>query len=276
MNMTERNENESSRKRRRVGSSSHREIESNVQGTQIGESETSRSLIWGEVLSQSAGQNTRFLTEVVEGTQPKMNRMVINKNDSIKKRISKILKLLQEKKKESDIEILLIASGKSIQKLVTIVEIVKQKIGIRREDTCKLDKAERNRRNAKIDGMDKVVIGIQEAQGLRFYFDQFNYLDYSLMSGPEFQMQQRKKTKKSAEVDAQAENIQSTLNTTVKENGGYTRKELEVLKLPKDVKIPVFYSYMNFRPEGQDSTLSDELQDKFTGLSEEGWSRQRE
>jgi len=260
---------ENPRKRKGTGLSSYKDTQQNAQGTQ---SETTRSLVWGEILSQSESQNTRFLTEAGQGTQSNMNRMVINKNDSIKKRLSKILKLLQERMKEPEIEILLIASGQSIQKLVTIVEIVKQKIGVQVSEKSKMDKVERNRRNAKIDGMQKVVVGDKEVRNLRFRFDQFNYLDYSLMSESEFRQQRRKRAKGKTEITGS----KTGRNQTVTENGGYTRRELDALKIQKDVKIPVFYSYLNFRPENQDAEISSELKDKFTGLVEEGWSRQRE
>lgn len=214
--------------------------------------------IWGEVMSQNSG-SVKFLSQPGGEDETHMARIVINKNDSISRRISKILKIIKGGENEDEVEMILIASGESIQKLVTIVEIVKQKIVKRRSKA-----SEKNDRMANIDGDNVAVIGKSESELPSFWVDQFNYLDYTLENKSDYDKKKKKGKKETSQ------------HTTM----GYSKQEIDILKGDRKIRIPMLYIYLNMRKPSDDESkreaLKDKIDRKFSELIDGGWSHQQE
>lgn len=193
----------------------------------------------------------------------------LSKNSKIGRQLDQILRFIEERKEgesegdDGNKEIILIATGNSIQKMVTIVEILKQKIlQLQDYDMTEQGPARSGFRNtsiAKLPEYNQVVISGQvvSQDKIRRNYTQLNFIDYTLM---ERRVSVRKRTGKKNDFGKD-------------EDGLYDRETLnQVLRIDKLVKVPVMYTYMNFHRHEQ---LSVRYVSKFKNLVSNGWSMQQ-
>lgn len=130
-----------------------------------------------------------------------ITRIDITKNDKIQRRLSKVLSLIQDHR-----SVLLMAKGDGIQKLVTITEIIKQKLG------------QTNKQMAKLDGAADVTIGDRSVDLSGINVVQLNYLDYILEERP-----------------IKTSNIRVS----------YSPEDLAELRVNTMTKVPVVYAFLD-------------------------------
>lgn len=172
----------------------------------------------------------------------------ITKNSKIDKQINKALTFLNSNNEKSEVEkeLLLIGKGEGIQKMITIIEILKQKLNQLKKPSG--DQVVTNDMIAKTENRDEVIIrGVKSDSKIESNYSQLNYLDYIETT--------RESKTKSTEIE-----------------GVYDKKVLDdILKVDKTVKVPVLYIYMHFAGTKNKSNRST---NKINNLVSNGWSIQ--
>lgn len=176
--------------------------------------------------------------------------ILFGKNFKISKKLDIILKYLKEGGDNDDKEIVMIGIDKSIQKMITVIEILKQKIqqiGEEEEDG-------KNDMVAKIKDSKKVLIkGVEESEvGLEFNYHQFNYIDFTIIE---------RKEMKTVSGDRESATIGEV----------YDKALINDVLKNKVVNVPVLYSYIKF--EKSKTSLVSNI-NQFKGLMNNGWSGQ--
>lgn len=202
-----------------------------------------------------------------------MLQIVINKNNKIRKRLDQLLKYVIGGLDKSDQckELLLIAKGDGVQKMITIVEILKQKIFNSDRDTIdfahlgismKNDKNDKNDKLANIEAYDKVWIKDKENDKIGVNYQQFNFLDFTLVEKKvDLKLKSRSNSK------SKKHKNKSTVSTDI-----YDKAIIESnLKVDKLIKVPVMYVYFNFHKCDQ---LPVKFVQKYKKLIDSGWSIQ--
>lgn len=224
--------------------------------------------------SQNMDLSDTFDLSVVGGkVYNEQNKRVLyiplSKNSKIGRQLDQILSYIEEHKVEENEEddenkeLILIATGNSIQKMVTIVEILKQKI-VQLQDYDKTERGLartgfRNTSIAKLPEYKQVVISgkVVSKDKIRRNYTQLNFIDYTLM---EKQVSVRRRKGKKNDIGTD-------------KDGLYDRETLnQVLKVDKLVRIPVMYTYLNFHQHEQ---LPVRYVSKFKNLVSNGWSMQQ-
>lgn len=203
-----------------------------------------------------------------------MLQIVISKNNKIRKRLDQLLKYIIEGLDKNDQckELLLIAKSDGVQKMITIVEILKQKIFNNDRDTIrftdlgingmKKDKNDKNDKLANIEEYDKVWIKDRENDKIEVNYQQFNFLDFTLV-----EKKVDLKLKSRSSLKSKKHKNKSTISTDV-----YDKAIIEDnLKVDKLIKIPVMYVYFNFHKCDQ---LPVKFVQKYKKLIDSGWSIQ--
>lgn len=195
--------------------------------------------------------------------------LLINKNSKINKKVDQILKFIKEiannDNSNNNKEILFIANdGDSIQKMITIIEIIKQKI-IQLEDYDKAKDKFLNDNKAKLEEYEKIVISgeVISNDKMKLNYTQLNYLDFTLIEKQISRKVKNNKRKKRKE------------NNKVVINGKelYNKEIIErILKIDKLIKIPVMYVYMNLHGSKE---IPVKYANKYKNLISNGWSIQQ-
>jgi hypothetical protein len=185
-----------------------------------------------------------------------------SRNVKIRRKLDQIFRFFEEKSKEETKEIIFIGTGEAIQKMITIIEIMKQKI-VQLQNYEKIDgelqSKVKNNLIAKIPDDNKISITgkISKVEELKLNYNQFNFLDFTLI---EKQTKIRSMNKETA-------------NKVTKDNELYDQSLIDsVLKVDKLVKLPVMYVYMNFH---KDEQVPVYYVNKFKNLISNGWSIQQ-
>lgn len=201
--------------------------------------------------------------------------ITLSKNAKIGRQLDRILKFIKDHKdtesegEDENKEIILVATGDSIQKMVTIVEILKQKIS-QMQDYDKSYKdipraGFQNTSIAKLPEYSKVVISgeVVGSDKIRLNYTQLNFIDYTLMEKQVCVNSKRQCKKRGKKRDVE----------DYMKDGLYDRDTLnQVLKIDKLVKVPVMYIYMNFHRHEE---LPVKYVSKFKNLVSNGWSIQQ-
>lgn len=198
--------------------------------------------------------------------------IVVNKNSKINRKLDQVLKHIKDQEntnKDSDTkEVIFIAnSGNSIQKLISIVEILKQKL-IQLQDYDKdnkkigINNSFKNKTVAKLPEYDNIIISgkVVENNKIKVNYSQLNFMDYSLIE-------------KEVDVNNKRQKKIKGKSTNLEKEGLYDKKIIEgILKVNKLVKIPVMYIYMNFHKSEE---LPVKYVSKIKNLMSNGWSIQQ-
>lgn len=175
------------------------------------------------------------------------------KNMKISKKLDLILKhLTNDNGKEACKEAVFVSSGESIQKMITVIEILKQKLVQLQDYDAKHTFV--NDTIAKMPDANKLVIGGKDTgkEGIKLNYNQLNFLDYTLVE-------------RDMRVGLEKESMES--------HGLYDGEMLrQVLKVEKLIRVPVMYVYMNFH---QMESLPVKYVNKFKNLTSAGWSIQQ-
>lgn len=190
--------------------------------------------------------------------------MIFRKNFKISKKLDVILEYLKKQatgdNEESDKEIIMIGIGKCIQKMITVIEILKQKI----ESIGDIDEEDegdgehfKNNMIAKIKDSDKVRIkGVEDDEKLKFNYRQFNHLDFTIIN---------------KEQESGGRMITSSTNG----EEVYDKDVIDDILKNKVVNIPVMYSYIKLeKKNNKTSTLSICDINLIDELKKNGWSEQ--
>lgn len=184
--------------------------------------------------------------------------ITMNKNVKIRNKLDSIIKYLQKVDKEVDNnkEIIMISiNGEAIQKMISIVEILKQKV---KQIGNEMEENKFNNNSiakvVKEGNNDKGNEIISDGE-LEYNYYQLNYVDYKI---EEF----------TGKKDIKDNNIKDITG-----EGIYSRKVInEVLKVDKVKKIPVMYIYMKFH-KSKSTPINSVNQIKE--LMNKGWSIQQ-
>ncbi|GME73917.1 unnamed protein product [Ambrosiozyma monospora] len=238
----------------------------------------------------STSESIRYSQNLTVDSQfgPDIKKVVIKSNDKIKQRLNQIFRWLDNKQQNSSTlddngyELLLISRNDGIAKMVTITEIIKQKMNnLRKETATKKRKRQgfsgqisneiapvkiKNDRLATYESQKTVKVGKEEVTSFSgFDYKQFNYLDFVSIQKSEL------KSKKKSNKD-----ILHPVQQTRNEGGSinFTREHLDLLKIDKTIQLPVLYTYFSFSP--QNNGLPAKLVKRFENLIKDGWSVQEE
>lgn len=182
--------------------------------------------------------------------------MIFGKNFKIGKKLDVILEYLKKHgagdEGDSDKEIIMIGVGKSVQKMITVIEILKQKIeplGDIDEEGDGDGSRVKNNMIAKIKDSDKVRIkGVEADEKLKFNCHQFNHLDFTTV-----------------------EKEQESGDTVTTNGEIYDKNVIEDILKNKVVDIPVMYSYIKLEKTKTSSICAI---NRFKDLMKNGWSKQ--
>lgn len=188
--------------------------------------------------------------------------ITMNKNVKIRNKLDSIIKYLQKIDKEVDNnkEIIMISiNGEAIQKMISIVEILKQKV---KQIGNEMEENKFNNNSiAKVvkEGNNNKGNEIVSDGELEYNYYQLNYVDYKIE-----ECNSKKDNK-----DIKDNNIKDISSG----EGIYSRKVInEVLKVDKVKKIPVMYIYMKFH-KSKSTPINSVNQIKE--LMNKGWSIQQ-
>lgn len=168
--------------------------------------------------------------------------LVITKNSKIKKQLDKIFKSL-----DNDYEqLLMVSKGDGIQKMITITEILKQKL---KQLQTTEDKDVANNMIAKTENLDVIKVqGQIHDQKYEYNYNQLNFLDSTIKE-------------------------KNIFHESVEIEGTYDKNILnEELKVKKSVNSPVLYIYMTFHSNEKNP---DNINRKLNSLVSTGWSLQK-
>ncbi|KAG0677474.1 hypothetical protein C6P40_002275 [Pichia californica] len=223
--------------------------------------------------SQNIDLQECFKLEMIDGKIYNENKdrvlyLIINKNSKINKKLDQILKYLNGGDEDDDNkiknkEIIFIANdGECIQKMISIIEIFKQKI-IQLQDIKEKDKdLFENKSIAKVKEYEKIIISgeVLNNDKIKMNYTQLNFIDFTLIEKVINRNITKRKNKK--------KNLQN------KETNGLYEKSIieEILKVEKLTKIPVMYVYMNLHGENE---LPIKNFNKYKNLVAQGWSIQQ-
>lgn len=167
----------------------------------------------------------------------------INKNVKIHKKLNSILQFLNNDRHE----LFMVATGEGIQKMITIVEILKQKVTqlAETEKTIHI----KNELIARTPDQNKIMVSGQSLdRKLEYNYSQLNYLDFTL-----------------------SKRVIGNKETNI--SGLYDKDVLvQELKVNNLIKVPVLYVYMNFHSSRKSP---DKVLKKFKDLVSNGWSIQQ-
>lgn len=180
--------------------------------------------------------------QIVSNDGSKLLFLVITKNCKIGKQLDKILNCLNNNVEQ----LLMVGHGDGIQKMVTIIEILKQKMRQTQPD-AKPDVT--NDMIARTENFDLIKLkGQLHDEKYEYNYNQLNFLDFT-----------------SKEKDIVPKDIAV--------EGLYNRDIInEELKVKKTLKTPVLYIYMTFHSEEKESESTVK---KINNLVASGWSLQR-
>lgn len=187
--------------------------------------------------------------------------ITMNKNVKIRNKLDSIIKYLQKVGKEVDNnkEIIMISiNGEAIQKMISIVEILKQKV---KQIGNEMEENKFNNNSiAKVvkEGNNNKGNEIVSDGELEYNYYQLNYVDYKI-----------------EECNSKKDNkdIKDNSIKDITGEGIYSRKVInEVLKVDKVKKIPVMYIYMKFH-KSKSTPINSVNQIKK--LMNKGWSIQQ-
>ena len=185
--------------------------------------------------------------------------ITMNKNVKIRNKLDSIIKYLQKVDKEVDNnkEIIMISiNGEAIQKMISIVEILKQKV---KQIGNEMEENKFNNNSiAKVvkEGNNDKGNEIVSDGELEYNYYQLNYVDYKI-----------------EECNSKKDNKDNNIKDISSGEGIYSRKVInEVLKVDKVKKIPVMYIYMKFH-KSKSTPINSVNQIKE--LMNKGWSIQQ-
>ncbi|GMG29126.1 unnamed protein product [Ambrosiozyma monospora] len=253
------------------------------------ENDTNESMETSAQIMSSA-ESIRYSQNLTVDSQfgPDIKKVVIKSNDKIKQRLNQIFRWLDDKEKNSSTfddngyELLLISRNDGIAKMVTITEIIKQKMNnLRKKSSKEIEINQgvngqisnelapvkiKNDRLATYESQKMVKVGKDEVTSLSGCdYKQFNYLDFVSIQKSEL------KSRKKNNTDI-LQPVQHTTNTGGSIN--FTKEHIDLLKIDKTIQLPVLYTYFSFSP--LNSGLSAKLLKRFENLIKDGWSVQEE
>lgn len=206
-------------------------------------------------ISTSLGLDINNNGEVINKDGDRVLYIPMGKNVKIRRKLESILGYLWkdlETNKKACKEVVMIASGgDSVQKMISIVELLKQKLN----QLQNLDGKDGFSNNciAKLPAEKLVISGKEIPNGkLSFNFTQLNYVDYMLI---EQESPKRLRTGNSVSDEV---HDKETLK--------------QVLRINKLMKVPVMYVYLHFYGE---ENLPVKYVNKFKNLAADGWSMQQ-
>ncbi|GME99107.1 unnamed protein product [[Candida] boidinii] len=200
------------------------------------------------------------------------HRFIITKNDNIHDKLSSILKILNnnnnsnneilnDNNEQNTIEFLFLSmDSNSIQKLISIIEILKQKFNILNSNTGNENNNEKL--NFKNDKLSKNIYSYNKDNkdndniNINYYLRQFNYLDFTNVE--KTSIKKAKNQGKGYEEDDKLKLLNSDSNN---KNGN------------KLIKNPIFYINLIFSLNNSDFN-SNFYNSKFKYLKENNWTLQ--
>lgn len=199
------------------------------------------------------------------------HRFIITKNDNIHDKLSSILKILNnnnsnneilnDNNEQNTIEFLFLSmDSNSIQKLISIIEILKQKFNILNSNTGNENNNEKL--NFKNDKLSKNIYSYNKDNkdndniNINYYLRQFNYLDFTNVE--KTSIKKAKKERKGDEEDDKLKLLNSDSNN---KNGN------------KLIKTPIFYINLIFSLNNSNFN-SNFYNSKFKFLKENNWTLQ--
>ncbi|ODV84181.1 hypothetical protein CANARDRAFT_191888 [[Candida] arabinofermentans NRRL YB-2248] len=215
------------------------DITNTYESTQVDTSQSITSTINDDDLkySQNIIINSQF-----NNNKDNLIRLIINKNDNLNKKLNKILNIIN-KSDSKELEFLFIAKNENIQKLITIIEILKQKLN--KKQTKQTHNTNfKNDKFAKIDNLNNVYINNTQINLNYSNFKQFNILDYTTIQKSELK--------------------------------GKNSGDFNDLKLNKFIKLPVFYIYLNLNNYNKVDDVPLQYTNKCNRLISDGWTVQNE
>ncbi|ODV98123.1 hypothetical protein PACTADRAFT_185469 [Pachysolen tannophilus NRRL Y-2460] len=183
------------------------------------------------------------------GNLSRENIAIIRKNDNIKRRINQLLRLLLVEDKN---ELLIISQSSNIQKMLSILEILKKKI---KNNKC--EKFENDEDNL-------IVIGNKPINGEFKYnsFHQYNRLEsITSVHNPNYKQKNKPQPTKQEKPDAREPDAKhETMNMNKdKSTETFTKAQLSELKNGKLYKIPILYVYLNVFNTKSNTEKNDDL-----------------
>ncbi|OWB73545.1 hypothetical protein B5S31_g3292 [[Candida] boidinii] len=199
------------------------------------------------------------------------HRFIITKNDNIHDRLSSILKILNnnisnneilnDNNEQNTIEFLFFSmDSNSIQKLISIIEILKQKFNILNSNTGNENNNEKL--NFKNDKLSKNIYSYNKDNkdndniNINYYLRQFNYLDFTKVEKTSI-----KKAKKEGKGDEEDDKLKLLNSDSNNKNGN------------KLIKNPIFYINLMFSLNNSNFN-SNFYYSKFKFLKENNWTLQ--
>ncbi|GME90868.1 hypothetical protein B5S32_g1046 [[Candida] boidinii] len=199
------------------------------------------------------------------------HRFIITKNDNIHDRLSSILKILNnnisnneilnDNNEQNTIEFLFLSmDSNSIQKLISIIEILKQKFNILNSNTGNENNNEKL--NFKNDKLSKNIYSYNKDNkdndniNINYYLRQFNYLDFTKVEKTSI-----KKAKKEGKGDEEDDKLKLLNSDSNNKNGN------------KLIKNPIFYINLMFSLNNSNFN-SNFYNSKFKFLKENNWTLQ--
>lgn len=199
------------------------------------------------------------------------HRFIITKNDNIHDRLSSILKILNnnisnneilnDNNEQNTIEFLFLSmDSNSIQKLISIIEILKQKFNILNSNTGNENNNEKL--NFKNDKLSKNIYSYNKDNkdndniNINYYLRQFNYLDFTKVEKTSI-----KKAKKEGKGDEEDDKLKLLNSDSNNKNGN------------KLIKNPIFYINLMFSLNNSNFN-SNFYYSKFKFLKENNWTLQ--
>lgn len=113
------------------------------------------------------GEDVRVVSESIQnhnGDDIEQNTIIIKKNDSIKDIIEEVLKLLNDKK-----TVLLVGKSVALNRLITIIEIVKSKGQVHQYNKLNSQQSSENPNYSRQKTRDNVRAGDQHLNGKIYY-----------------------------------------------------------------------------------------------------------